>query len=118
MVLTPNEVTDEGVTQLVKICNGRHNQFIEPYPCYSPKGCQECSANDFIWGLLESQNSFDRPYVIKGNLSAIVNLQLRETKFGRQRALQNIGSEGWVCPLNHAIKVYCCLNLHGIFYFI
>ena len=39
MVLTPNEVTDEGVTQLVKICNGRHSQFIEPYPCYSPKGC-------------------------------------------------------------------------------
>ena len=39
MVLTPNEVTDEGVTQLVKICNGRRRQFIEPYPCYSPKGC-------------------------------------------------------------------------------
>ena len=94
MVLTPNQVTDKGVTQLVKICNGRSGQFTEPYPCCSSKGCWECSANDFIWGLLESQNSFDCPYVIQGILSAIVNFQLREMKFWRQRALQNTSSEG------------------------
>ena len=39
MALASNEVTDEGVTQLVKVCNGRCGQFTEPYLCCSPKGC-------------------------------------------------------------------------------
>ena len=87
MALSPNEVTNEGVTQLVEICNGRCGQLTEPYLCHSPKGCWECPTNDFIWGLLEAQNFFEHPFVIQGILSAIVNLQLRETKFGRQGAL-------------------------------
>ena len=39
MALASNEVTDKEVTQLVKVCNGRCEQFTEPYPCRYPKGC-------------------------------------------------------------------------------
>ena len=64
MVLASNEVMDEGVIQLVKVCNGRCELFIEPYLCCSPKGCWERPANNFIKGLLEAQNCFECSYVV------------------------------------------------------
>ena len=37
LTLASNEVTDEGVTQLVKVCNRCRGQFLEPHPMSCPK---------------------------------------------------------------------------------
>ena len=47
-------------------------------------------------------------------LSVVVDLQLRDKKFGRQGALQNTSCKGWVGPFDHAIQVHCWLSLHGV----
>ena len=59
---------------MVKVCNRRCRQFIEPYLCYSPKGCWKCLANNFIWGLLEAQNCFESSNVVQKVFSAIIDL--------------------------------------------
>ena len=59
---------------MVKVCNRRCRQFIEPYPCCSPKGCWKCLANNFIWGLLEAQNCFESSNVVQKVFSAIIDL--------------------------------------------
>ena len=44
--------------------------------------------------------------MIKRIFRAIIDLQLWEFKLGGKRAHEYLGSERWVCPLKHVIKVY------------
>ena len=85
MVLTSNEETDEGVTQLVKVRNGHCKQFTKPYPCCSSKGCWECPANNFIQGLLETYKCFECFYLVQRVFSTIIDLQLRKTEIWEAR---------------------------------
>ena len=56
--------------------------------------------------------------MVEGVLCTVIELQLQQTKFWRQGALQKTGYKGRICPFKHAIQVHCCLSLHGIFHFV
>ena len=51
--------------------------------------------------------------MIKRIFHAVIDLQLWKFKLGGKRALKYLGSERWVCPLKHSIKIYD--NFHSTF---
>ena len=80
MTLSSNEMVNKRVAKLLKICYERCWELTKPHPSSPSEGGRERSADNFVRGLLEVQDSLEGPYMVKKVLCAIIELQLWQTK--------------------------------------
>ena len=94
MTLSSNEVTNKWVAELYEIRYGRCWQLTKPNSSSPSEGGWERSANNFVWGLLEVQDSLEGLYVVKRVLCAIIKLHLRQTKLGGKGHSKTLAVKG------------------------